>query len=203
LIGALTLVLAVGLPATGSVSNVFQTARTLGQGNVALNLGMAAMTNVIDEDNDWIFIPQGRLAIGLTDGVDLGVRVFGLDTGNFGSFTVMGDIKASLFAQPEGLALSLGFGGGSNQGWAIGEMSALCWQSVYAEGSIYVGSTLPYLPVYFVYRLFFPLGGGWFTIQHQLVGGLHLMLSPTTRLLIEIFSRHVLLSAGIGLEILF
>lgn len=196
LTAALVLVVAVGLLSTGCFLNVFQTARTLGKGNVALNLGMAAMNIAIGEDNNWMFTPQGRLSVGIADGIDLGVRsgvMFGLDTGELGFLGVVGDIKVSLFAQPEGFALSLGFGGGYSPGmigWGL-------------EGSIYVDSTLQYLPVYFVYRPLFPLGGDGFTIQHQLAGGLHLMLSPTTRLLIEVDSWGGLLSAGIGLEILF
>ena len=196
LIGALALVVVVGVLSTGCFFNIFQTARTLGQGNVALNLGMAAMNIAIDTDNNWILTPQGRLAVGIADGIDLGVRsgvMFGLDTGNLGFLGVVGDIKASLFAQPEGFALAVGFGGGSlgMLGWGL-------------EASIYVDSTLQYLPIYFVYRPLFPLNNeAEFTILHQLAGGLHLMLSPTTRLLIEIDSWGGLLSAGIGLEILF
>ena len=193
--GALALVVAVGMLSTGCFLNVFQTARTLGQGNVALNLGMAAMNIAIGEDNNWILTPQGRLAVGIADGIDIGVRsgaMFSLDTGNLGFLGVVGDIKASLLAQSEGFALAVGFGGGSlgTIGWGL-------------EASIYVDSTLQYLPVYFVYRPLFPLGGDEFTVQHQLAGGLHLMLSPTTRLLIEIDSWSGLWSAGIGLKILF
>jgi hypothetical protein len=196
LIGAVALVVTVGILSAGCFLNVFQTARTLGKGNVALNLGMAAMNIAIGADNNWMFTPQGRLSVGIADGIDLGVRsgvMFGLDTGNLGFLGVVGDIKASLFAQPEGFALAVGFGGGYSPGmvgWGL-------------EASIYVDSTLQYLPVYFVYRPLFPLGGDGFTIQHQLAGGLHLLLSPTTRLLIEIDSWGGLLSAGIGLEILF
>jgi hypothetical protein len=195
MIGAMVLLLSMGL-LTGCFFNVFQTARTLGQGNVALNLGVAVMNIAIGEGNGWTLTPQGRLAVGIANGVDLGVRsgaMFDLNTGELGFLGVVGDIKLSLFAQPEGFAVALGFGGGYSPGmvgWGL-------------EGSIYLDSTLQYLPVYFVYRPLFPLGGETFTVQHQLAGGLHLMLSPTTRLLIEVDSWGGLLSGGIGLEILF
>jgi hypothetical protein len=196
LIAVAALLLAVGLLTTGCFFNVFQTARPLGKGNAALNLGLAAMNIAIGEENGWTLTPQGRLAVGITDGVDLGVRsgaMFELDTGNLGFLGVVGDIKVSLFAQPEGFALAVGFGGGYSPGmvgWGL-------------EGSIYVDSTLQYLPLYFVYRPLFPLVVGGFTVQHQLAGGIHLVLSPTMRLLIEVDLWGGLLSAGIGLEVLF
>jgi hypothetical protein len=200
LIGALALVLAVGILTTGCFFNIFQTARTLGKGTVALNLGMAAINFAVGTENNWVCTPQGRLAMGIADGVDIGIGsgvMFILDTRELEFLGVVGDIKASLSAQPEGFALAAGYGGVYSpwmDGWGL-------------EVSIYVDSTLPYLPVYFVYRSIFQFGGDGFTVepqvQHQLAGGLHLMHSPTTRLLIEIDSWGGLLSAGIGLEILF
>ncbi len=191
---AIVVLLSAGL-LTGCFLNIFQTARTVGQGNVALAIGMGVLNMAIGDDNNWMLTPQGRLSIGLADSVDLGVRgggMFSLTTGELGFLGAVGDVKVSLFHDPESLSLALGFGGGYNMGtfgWGL-------------EGSIYLDSNLRFLPIYFVYRPLFPLAGDGVTILHQLGGGLHLALSDTARLLIEVDYWEGIISVGISLEIL-
>ena len=180
---------------TGCFFNIFQTARTVGKGDVALCLGSAAMNLAGEGDYNWIFTPQGRLAIGLADNVDLGVRsgVMIGASGEPGFLGVVGDIKIALLQDPESFSLALGFGGGYSPGllgWGI-------------EGSIYFDSNLRFLPFYFVYRPLLPLAGDGFAVQHQLAAGLHLDLSEHARILVEIDSWGGLLSGGIALEIAF
>jgi len=150
---------------------------------------------VIGDDNNWMLTPQGRISIGLADNVDLGVRsggMFSFTTGELGFLGAVGDIKVSLFHNPELFSLALGFGGGYSMGmfgWGL-------------EGSVYLDSNVRFLPIYFVYRPLFPLAGDGVTVLHQLGGGLHLILSETTRLLIEVDYWQGILSFGISLEIL-
>ena len=191
---AVAILLSAGL-LTGCFFNIFQTARTVGQGNVALGIGAAALNMVIGDDNNWMLTPQGRISIGLADNVDLGVRsggMFSFTTGELGFLGVVGDIKVSLFHDPELLSLALGFGGGYSMGmfgWGL-------------EGSVYVDSNIRFLPLYFVYRPQFPLAGDGVTVLHQLGGGLHLLLSENTRLLIEVDYWQGIVSFGISLDIL-
>lgn len=191
---AIVVLLSAGL-LTGCFLNIFQTARTVGQGNVALAIGMGFLNMAIGDDNNWMLTPQGRLSIGLADNVDLGVRsggMFSLTTGELGFLGAVGDIKVSLLQDPESFSLALGFGGGYNMGtfgWGL-------------EGSIYLDSNLRFLPIYFVYHPLLPLAGDGLTIFHQLGGGLHLTLSDTTRLLIEVDYWQGIISVGISLEIL-
>ena len=191
---AVAILLSAGL-LTGCFFNIFQTARTVGQGNVALGIGAAALNMVIGDDNNWMLTPQGRISIGLADNIDLGVRsggMFSFTTGELGFLGVVGDIKVSLFHDPELLSLALGFGGGYSMGmfgWGL-------------EGSVYVDSNIRFLPLYFVYRPLFPLAGDGVTVLHQLGGGLHLLLSENTRLLIEVDYWQGIVSFGISLDIL-
>lgn len=181
---------------TGCFFNIFQTARTVGAGNVALTLGVAAVNLAGEGDYNWVITPQGGLAIGLSDNVELGFRsgvLVPLATGEPGFLGAVGDIKVSLFHEPESLSLALGFGGGYSMGmlgWGL-------------EGSLYFDSNLRFLPLYVVYRPLVPLEGDGFSVIHQLAGGLHLTLSENARLLLELDLWSGLLSAGIGLEILF
>lgn len=190
-VGVLVLVLFL----TGCFFSVFETARSVGRGKAALSLAMAVMGLTGDGDTGWVLAPQGRLAVGLSDSVELGVRsgaMVGL-TGGLGFLGVVGDLKVTLFQAPKSFALALGLGGGfslGTLGWGL-------------EGSLYFDSTLPFLPVYFVYRPILPLGGEEIGLIHQVAGGLHLVLSPNVRLLIEVDSWGGALSGGIGIEIRF
>ncbi len=180
---------------TGCFFNVFETARSVGKGRAAITIAMAAM-NLFDSAEGWRITPQGRVAVGLTDNLELGLRsgaMVNLSTGDVGFLGAVGDLKVTLFDQPDSFALALGLGGGNSSGtfgWGL-------------EGSVYFDSTIPFLPIYFVYRPLLPLGGGELDLIHQFAGGLYLVLSPNVRLLIEVDSWGGLLSGGIGIEIRF
>jgi len=181
---------------SGCYFSVFQTARTVGAGNVAFTLGAAVMNLAGDGETNWLLTPQGRLAVGLAPNVDFGIRSgmgLNLGTGNVGFLGAVGDLKFALFQQPDSFALALGFGGGYSTGlvgWGL-------------EASLYFESTVRYLPIYVVYRPLLPLTGEPLGLIHQLAGGLYLALSPNARLLVELDSWNGLLSGGVALEILF
>lgn len=189
-----TILLASLVLLTGCFFNVFQTARLVGKGNVALTLGMAAMDVPGGGENNWLLTPQGRLAVGLTERVELGVQsggMFSLRSGELEFLGVVGDARVSLIHEPEELSLAVGLGGGYSigmLGWGL-------------EGSIYLDSNMRYLPLYFVYRPLLPLEAGGMKLLHQFAGGLYLPLSEHARLLIEVDSWQGTISAGLGLDI--
>jgi len=178
---------------SGCFFNIFQTAQTVGAGNVALTLGAAAMNIAVQQQNSLVFTPQGRLAVGLTDNLDLGIQS-GAMVGTDGSASFLGaiaDLKARIVNIENGFALALGVGGGYSPGlvgWGI-------------EGSVYLDSNVRFLPLYVVYRPLLPLGGGQLTIANQVAVGLYLRLSSSARLLLEADWWSGLPSIGAALEV--
>ncbi|MCK4356655.1 hypothetical protein KAT59_08355 [Candidatus Bipolaricaulota bacterium] len=180
---------------SGCYFNIFQTARTVGAGKVAISVGSGVVNIVVGQDSSLIFTPQARLTVGLSDSVDLGVQS-GLMIGASGSpsfLGAIGDIKMALVQDPETFSLALGIGGGyspSLLGWGV-------------EGSVYLDSNIVFLPIYAVYRPILPLSGTTLGVIHQVAGGLHLDLSDSVRILIEVDSWNGVLGGGISLDIIF
>lgn len=180
---------------SGCFFNVFQTARTLGRGDVALTLGMGLLNVALGggEPNP-ILTPQARLAAGISDGVELGLQsgiMISAAGGQPGFLGVVTDLKVSVFDEPGAFALAVGFGGGWSvpmAGWGV-------------QGSVYLDSNLRVLPLYFVYRPIFPLAAEDFTVWHQFAAGLHLRVSDTARLLLEVDNFNGIWSIGLGLEL--
>ena len=72
--GILVVGLVIGAMSLGGcLFNVFQTARTIGAGNVGLTVGSGLFNLGGDADGGWILSPQARLTIGMADGVDFGI----------------------------------------------------------------------------------------------------------------------------------
>ena len=180
---------------SGCYFNIFQTARTVGAGKAAISLGSGVVSITVGQDSSLIFTPQARLTVGLSDNVDLGVQS-GLMIGSSGEpgfLGVIGDIKMALVQDPETFSIALGVGGGYSPGllgWGV-------------EGSVYLDSNIVFLPVYLVYRPILPLSGGTLGVIHQFAGGLHLDLSDSARILIEVDSWSGVLGGGISLDIRF
>jgi len=180
---------------SGCYFNVFQTARTVGAGKVAISLGSGVVNLVIGESSSLIFTPQARLTFGLSNSIDLGIQS-GLMIGSSGepSFLgAIGDIKLALMQDPETFSIALGVGGGYSQGllgWGV-------------QGSVYLDSNIAFLPIYAVYRPILPLSGETLGVIHQFAGGLHLDLSDSIRILIEVDSWNSVLGVGISLDIIF
>lgn len=193
-IGIVGLLLLVVL-LSGCYFNVFQTARTVGAGKVAISLGSGVVNIVVGESSSLIFTPQARLTVGLSDSVDLGVQS-GLMIGASGEPGFLGaiaDIKMALVQDPDTFSIALGIGGGYSPGllgWGV-------------EGSVYLDSNIVFLPIYVVYRPILPLGGETLGVIHQIAGGLHLDLSDSARILIEVDLWNGVLGGGISLDIIF
>ena len=195
------LVVLVGLVAamfllSGCFFNVFQTAQTVGKGNVSISLGAAMMNLSLQQGKyNWVFTPQAGVRVGVTDNVDLGIKSGFLigSSGKPGFLGAIGDLKITLIQDPTSFSFAVGIGGGyspGHGGWGV-------------DGSIYLDSNIKFLPIYVVYRPIVPIGADKFTIQHQFAGGLHLNLSDNARILVEVDSWGGLLSGGIALDIRF
>lgn len=193
------LVLVFGLAAlvavlcTGCLFNIFQTARTIGAGNLAFTLGAGLMSVQVDENIAMSVTPQARLAFGVTNGVDLGLQtgaMFPFSGGEPGWLGVIGDLKFRLFDQRDAFALAMGFGGGYS-------VEFLGWG---AFGEILFDSNVRVFPVFFAYQPSVPLSGD-FAVLHHLAAGLKLRLSNQARILLQADYRTGIWSIGMALEI--
>ncbi len=195
------LVVLVGLIAamfllSGCFFNVFQTAETIGKGNVGLTIGTGAVQVTVNNKSNWLLTPQARLTLGLADNVDLGIQTGALASLNGGTpawLGAEGDLKFGLFNEPDAFALAIGFGGGYTfvmNGWG-------------AFGEVLFNSNLRILPIFFAYRPMISFSSDEFHILHQLAGGLRLRLSPQSALYLQVDSLGGMISFGVGLQIIF
>jgi hypothetical protein len=191
---------AVLLCSTGCLFNIFQTARTIGAGNVGLAFGTGLYVLTIDEASSYFLTPQARLTIGIADGVDLGLQsglMVSIEGGDPGWLGAIGDFKFTLFDQPDAFALALGFGGGYS-------LEALGWEVL---GEVFLDSNAKYLPVFLVYQPAMSITAG--TFFHHLTGGLKLQISPQARILLQVDYEPVLgvlyggVSYGIAFDVTF
>jgi hypothetical protein len=114
-------------------------------------------------------------------------------SGSPGFLGAIGDIKLALVQDPETFSIALGIGGGYSPGllgWGV-------------EGAVFLDSNIVFLPIYAVYRPIIPLGGATLGVIHQFSVGLHLDLSDSARILIEVDSWNGVLGGGICLDIIF
>ena len=184
------------------LNSVFQTAQTVGKGNVLVSVGMGAQ-NLSQQPGkyNWAFTPQVGVHVGLTDNVDFGIRgEFGFgSTGKPEFLGAVGDLKAALIQDPTSFSFAVGISSGySPKFWLYGWL---------VEGLIYLDSNINFLPIYLIYRPGFYIGGAdAFKMVQQLAGGLHLNLSNNVRLLVEadwVDWWPGLLSVGIALDVRF
>jgi len=181
---------------SGCFFNIFQTAKTVGAGNVALTIGSGLLNFQIDDSYNWMITPQARLAFGLSDRVDLGFQtgaMVSLTTGQPSWLGALGDLKFSLFDEPDSFSLAFGFGGGS--------ASELAGWGAFLE--ILFDSNVKAFPLFISYRPLFPFSADTFTVWHHLAGGLRLKLSDTAVLLIQVDTFGRMISFGLALEITF
>ena len=181
----------------GCLLNIFQTARTLGKGNVALTVGSGLFDfNLIGDETSYVLTPQVRLGVGVANGVDLGLQtgfMVPLEGGDAGWFGATVDAKFAVVDEPDLLALSLGLGGGFS-------LETLGWD-VFA--GIFLDSNLPFVPIFVVYQPHLALAEGLALIQH-FAGGLKLRLSEKVRLLLQVdYDSYTYVSYGLAVEVEF
>jgi len=188
-------ILAPTLLLSGCLFNMFQTARMIGSGNVAITIGTGLMDVVADGDPDWNLTPQARITVGLSDAVELGMQtgaLVPLSTGDFGWLGAKGDLKFSIIDDPETFSLAMGFGAGYG-------LEFLNW-GLFGEVFFNVNTVLP---IFLAYQPTIPLQGEGFAVWHHLAGGLRLPISETAAVLIIVDYRNPLFSYGLGFEIAF
>jgi len=181
---------------SGCFFNIFQTAKTVGAGNVALTIGSGLLNIQIDEDYNWFITPQARLTFGLSDKVDFGLQsgaMVSLETGEPSWLGAVGDLKFSLFDEPDSFSLAFGFGGGS--------AAELAGWGAFLE--VFLDSNVKAFPVFISYRPLFPFSADPFEVWHHLAGGLRLKLLDTAVLLIQADTFGRMISFGIALEVTF
>jgi len=180
---------------TGCLFNMFQTARMLEAGDVGIVVGSGLIDLAVDDDPVWTLTPQARLAFGLSDAVNLGLHtgaMIPLSTGDPGWMGVVGDLKFSLFNDPESVSLAIGFGGGNGIhfiGWGV-------FGEVFLDLNVF--------PLYFAYQPTIPLSEAGFGVWHDVAIGLSLWISDSARLLLEVDTRNLgMWVYGLALEVSF
>ncbi len=185
---------ALAMLATGCLFNIFQTARTVGAGNLSFTFGTGVLMFDVGDGANVSLTPQARLALGVAKGLDFGLQtgaMIPLASGDPGWLGAIGDLKFSLFDEPDSFALALGFGGGYSAeyvGWGV-----------FAE--VFFDSNVRVLPIFFSYQPAIALSSDTFTLLHHLTAGLKLRLSDQARILLQTDYRAGLLSIGLALEI--
>lgn len=180
---------------SGCLFNIFQTARLVRSGDVALVVGTGLLNiSVDDEEPLWTATPQARVTFGLSDRVNLGLQTgvaVPLTSGSVGWMGASGDVKFSIFDDPHSFSLAAGVGAGSNielLGWGV-------------FGEVFLDSNLRALPIFIVYQPTVPLAGENLAVWHHLAVGLKLRLSERARFLLQVDLRAPLLSFGFAVDI--
>ncbi|MEW5825786.1 MAG: hypothetical protein AB1778_03060 [Candidatus Bipolaricaulota bacterium] len=194
---AVALLTAVALLSTGCLFNLFQTAKTVGAGHVALTLGGGLLSLGVGEEAEGLGVtPQARLTVGLAPGVDLGLQTGGLvplSDGEVGWLGLVADLKVSVLDAPDAAAIAVGLGGGYSVeyvGWGV-------------FGQVFLDSNVRVLPLFFAYQPGLRLGGGVELLHHFAVG-LKLPVSEQARILILAdFRPPGLASYGAAIEVAF
>ena len=184
--------------ASGSAFNLFETAGPIGEHQVAFTFGFGVATTELSAEGTWYLVPQGRLTIGLLEGLDLGVQSGWTTEVGAGVVNWLGtlvDVKVTSVHVPDAYTLAWGAGGGFGldllgNGWGV-------------FGQILFESHSPFFPLFVTYRSILPFDGGEIAFEGYLAGGFRLRLSPIARLLLCVDVHGGLASLGVGLEIAF
>jgi len=198
----LLIVLAAAWSIEASAFNLLQTAGPIGGQVVALTFGIGLATTEPGTCGTRYVVPQGRLTIGLLEGLDLGVQSGWKQGGNGAGVTDwlggLIDVKITSAHVPDAYTVAWGAGGGIGldflgNGWGV--FLQLLFES-----------HAPLLPVYVTYRLIVPLDEittGSVEFRGHIAGGFRLQLAPIARLLLAVDVYQGSASLGVGIEIAF
>jgi len=186
---------------TGYGLNLLETAGPIGAQQVGVTFGLGVGVTDFSDAGTWYAAPQTRLAIGLSEGLDLGAQIgwkteLGVGTADWLGLLV--DVKVASIHVPDMYTLAWGAGGGFGldllgDGWGI-------------FGQLLFESHAPLFPIFLTYRSMLPFDGmteGHIAFEGYLAGGLRLQLAPIARLLLVVDIHAGLASVGVGLEIAF
>ena len=186
---------------TTSAFNLFATAGAIGEQQVAMTFGFGLTTTDLGGGGSWYLVPQGRVTIGLLDGLDLGVQsgwTTEIGTGSAQWLGTLFDVKLTAVEVPGNYTLAWGAGGGYGldffgNGWGV------FLQLLFESHS-------KYFPVFITYRSALPfdtLTPSSIEFDGYIAGGLCLRLAPIARLLLVVDVHGGLASLGMGLEVAF
>jgi hypothetical protein len=195
----LVFVLAIAWSTGACAFNSFETAGAIGEQVVALTFGIGLATTELGAGGTWYLVPQGRLTIGLLEGLDLGVQSGWKQAGyGAGATDWLGgliDVKITSAYVPGMYTVAWGAGGGFGLDF-LGNGWGVFLQLLYE-------SHAPLLPVYVTYRSILPLDAitaGSIEFKGYIAGGFCLRLAPIARLLLVADVYEGSMSLGLGLE---
>ena len=196
----LVFVLATACSVEACAFNVLETAGAIGEEVVALTFGIGVATTELSAGGTWYLVPQGRLTIGLLEGLDIGIQGGWKQPGGEAGATdwlgILIDVKITSAHVPDTYTVAWGAGGGFGldflgNGW--GAFLQLLFES-----------HAPLLPVYVTYRSILPLDAitaGSIEFEGYIAGGFHLRLASIARLLLVVDVYQGSASVGLGFEV--
>jgi len=191
------ILLVAGTAGSVGAMNLIQTARLNEAGRVSFTFG-GGLVRQEDPSMVWFLTPQVRVAIGVSDGINLAFQsgvLTPLGSADPGWLGVHVDARLRITEVPGSYTLSWGVGGGYGldffgEGWGI-------------FGELLFESQSRSFPIFVSYR-----GVLRFDDMEELhlrphwSGGVHLRLAPLARLLLVMDSFDGTLTLGLGLEIM-
>ena len=198
----LVLVLAAAWSTEACAFNLLETAGPIGEQVVALTFGIGLATTELGAGGTWYLVPQGRLTIGLLEGLDLGIQGGWKQPGGEAGATdwlgVLIDVKITSAHVPDTYTVAWGAGGGFGLDF-LGNGWGAFLQFLFE-------SHAPLLPIYVTYRSILPLDAitaGSIEFKGYIAGGFHLRLASIARLLLVVDVYQGSASLGLGIEIAF
>ena len=192
----LALLLVVGVGWSALAINVLETASPIGAQHLKLTFGIGLATSENGGVTSWHFTPQLRLALGVSDGMDLAVQSGILSAIGASDVELLGvivDAKFTLADAPGMYAMAWGAGGGYGldflgEGWGV-------------FGQFLFESHARLFPVYLVYRATLPIDSPDFSLIPHTALGVDFPLAPNTQLLMGVDLYLGKISIGLGLSI--
>jgi len=196
-IAAALALLVAGIAGSTGAMNLVQTAKVNDAGRVSFTFA-SGLVQQKDPGTVWYLTPQVRIAIGISDGINVAIQsgvLTPLGSADPGWLGVHVDAKLRISEVPGSYAVSWGVGGAYGldllgEGWGI-----------FAE--LFFESQSKYFPIFVTYRgilSFEDLED--LHLRPHWSGGVQLQLAPLAHLLLVVDSFDEKLTLGFGLEIM-
>lgn len=192
------LLLVAGIGWAALAINILETASPIGAQHLKLTFGTGLVFSESGGTTSWHFTPQLRMAIGVSDGMDLAIQSGILSTIGARDVDLLAaivDAKFTLAEAPGMYTMAWGAGGGYGlnflgEGWGV-------------FGQFLFESHARLFPVYFVYRATLPIDSTEISLIPHTAVGVDFPLAPNTQLFLGADFYHGTISIGVGLAIWF